>query len=196
YDTGTPIMRPMFMEFPDDPSLADMTSQWMIGSGLMVAPILHHSSERSVYLPTGGWYKFQTTKLYSGPATRDVSPSLDEIPVYVRAGSIVPLGPVIQSTQDLPGGPLTVEVYPGGDAHFSLVEDDGTSYRYMRGIERTTTFTWNDKTRTLSWHRAGSYSGPNVFTHMNVVVYFSGGKQQKAATLGPTGQITFVPSAQ
>ncbi len=196
YDTGMPIMRPMFMEFPDDSSLDDMTSQWMIGSGLMAAPILHHSSDRLVYLPAGGWYKFQTTTLYSGPTTRDVSPSLDQIPLYVRAGSIVPLGPVIQSTQDLPGGPLTVEVYPGGNARFALVEDDGTSYRYIRGIERTTTFTWNDKTHTLSWKRAGNYSGPNVFTHMNVVVYFSGGKQQKAAALGPTGQIAFTPSAQ
>ncbi len=194
YHTGMPIMRPLLMEFPDDPRVADLTSQWLMGRGLMVAPMLTNKPTRVVYFPAGTWYKFETAKTIQGPSQESVSPALAQIPIYVRAGTILTLGPVIQSTQLLPGGPLTVEVYPGANAHFSLVEDDGTTYNYQRGIQRTTVFTWNNLTHTLRWLRRGKYNGANVFRKMRVVVYYPAGRVSSAVqNLTARGGMTLSP---
>ena len=113
---------------------------------------------------------------------------LDEIPVYVRAGTVLPLGPVIQHTDDLPGGPLEVQVYPGRDGQFTLVEDDGLTTAYLKGQIRRTIFVWNDASRTLSWKIDGPYAGKDVFTDITVSVMDPDGKKVANASIDSDGQ--------
>lgn len=150
YNTGAPLIRPLFFEFPDDPQSWNMTDQWLLGDSLLVAPQMTEGGFRRVYVPEGRWFEFGTGRVRRGPEFLRVRSALDEIPVYVRAGSIVPLGPVLQYTGEKPVDPLTVEVYPGRDARFTLVEDDGETYDYRRGRVARTPMDWSDRARTLT----------------------------------------------
>jgi alpha-glucosidase len=171
YETGIPLMRPLVMEFPDDSKAANLSDQWLMGASLMAAPILQPGSVRSVYLPAGTWYVFGTNTTLQGNRSIEVAAALDEIPLYVRAGTILPLGPVIQHTSELPGGPLELQIYPGKDATFTLVEDDGETTGYLHGQKRATTFRWNDATKRLSWKTEGKYSGKFAFKQLRVVLF-------------------------
>jgi alpha-glucosidase len=191
YETGAPFMRPMVMEFPDDPKVQDMTDQWLMGTGLMTAPLLDPGGKRTVYFPDGTWYKFDTGEVQQGGQTIEVTSPLDAIPVYVRAGTILTLGPVVQNTIQLPGGPLEVQVYAGKDADFTLVEDDGISYNYVSGDIRKTAFHWDDSKRTFAWKQEGPYQGEDVFKAIHVVVFDENGKKEASGKLDPTGSATF-----
>ena len=184
--TGLPMMRPLVMEFPDDPNTFDLADQWMLGRGLMAAPILSEGGARRVYFPDD-MIAFNGMRTFKRGEMINVAAALDEIPVYVRAGTILPLGPVIEHTDQLPGGPLEARVYPGRDATFDLVEDDGISCDYLKGAIRTTTFTWNDVTRTLNWKQTGGYSGKNVFRQIHAVLFDAAGKKEQSGELTPAG---------
>jgi alpha-glucosidase len=159
------------MEFPDDTKVANLSSQWLIGRGLMAAPVLETGGKRSVYLPDDTWYIFDSNTKLAGKRSMDVTVALDEVPVYVRAGTILPLAPVLQHTDQLPGGPLELQVYPGKNASFTLVEDDGLTTAYLKGKIRRTTFTWDDANRRLSWKIEGPYAGKDIFKSMRVKVF-------------------------
>jgi alpha-glucosidase len=137
----------------------------------LAAPILNQGGKRSVYLPAGNWYVFGSTNNLTGNRSIEVTAALDEIPTYVRAGTILPLGPVIQNVTEQPGGALELQIYPGKDATFTLVEDDGVTQDYLKGKTRRTTFRWDDAKKELSWKRSGNYSGADVFNQMRVVVF-------------------------
>ena len=173
YRTGAPLMRPLLMEFPNDPKVANLSSQWLIGRGLMAAPLLQEGGKRSVYLPDDKWYLFDGNTKVAGNRSVDLTVALDEIPVYVRAGTILPLAPILLHTDQLPGGPLELQVYPGKNASFTLVEDDGLTTAYAKGQVRRTTFTWDDARRHLSWQIEGPYAGKDIFTSMKVKVFDS-----------------------
>jgi alpha-glucosidase len=189
HDTGLPIMRPMAMGFPSDPRCADLCDEWLVGDKLLAAPILDDNDARRVYLPAGTWYALNGTTPINGGRNINVTAKLDEIPAYVRAGTILPLGPVIQHTSELPGGPLEVQVYPGHDAHFTLAEDDGLTTDYLHGDIRRTLFTWNDASRTLSWKIDGSYAGRDVFTDMTVSVMDTGGEKHASGSMTADGSV-------
>jgi alpha-glucosidase len=191
WEKGMPLMRPLVMEFPDDPQVANMTSQWLMGHGLMPAPILTDKNQRSVYFPKGTWYPLGSNKTHKGGQSVDVMVALDVIPVFVRAGTILPLGPVIQHTRDLPGGPLDVQIYPGADGTFTLVEDDGNTTAYRTGKLRRVKFTWNDATRSLVWKVEGPYRGKDIFKTMKVTVYDPNGVVTRNGSLENAGSITF-----
>jgi alpha-glucosidase len=120
YNTGAPIMRPLIMEFQDDALVTNLRDEWLLGKGLLVAPVMSQGGTRSVYLPNDLWYDFQTNQTIQGPTTFSVSKTLDQIPVYVRAGTILPVGPVIQNTGEVTAAPLEIHIYPGHDATFIL----------------------------------------------------------------------------
>jgi alpha-glucosidase len=193
-ETGVPLMRPLLMEFPDDPQVANLSNQWLMGPGLMAAPILDPSGSRSVYLPKDSWYRFNSSGRLEGGQTLQVTAALNEIPIYVRAGTILPIGPVIEHTAQLPGGPLEVQVYPGKDATFAFVEDDGESTAYLKGASRHTIFHWDDAAGKLSWTVEGTYDGPSCFKKM-VVSRFDPAKdavkKHLKATLGTAGSVDF-----
>ena len=113
------------------------------------------------YLPKGtDWYDFSTGKRYKGGQMVKLTTSLQDVPMFVRAGSIVPLGPVMQYVGEKTWDNLEIRVYPGADGQFTLYEDEGDSYNYEKGVYSTITFQWNDRTRTLTiGARQGSYPG-------------------------------------
>jgi alpha-glucosidase len=187
YSTGAPIMRPLVMEFPKDTTVANMADEWLLGKGLLAAPLLNEGGKRSVYLPAGTWYNYFTGEAIKGPVTIQVQKALDEVPVYLHEGTILPLGPVIQYTEQSPGGPLEIHIYPGKNGSFNMVEDDGTSYNYIKGNTRITAYYWNDKTKTLSWNVSGPYNGKNVYRTIKVVL---GGKE-KAVAIRNKGSVKF-----
>lgn len=187
--TGMPLMRPLLMEFSDDPKTANLSDQWMMGESLMAAPILQPGGKRAVYLPAGRWFAFGSNRPLKGKRTFEVRAGLDEIPVYVRAGSLLPLGPVIQHTRQLPGGPLELQIYPGRDATFTLFEDDGETTDYLKGQVRRTTFAWQDKAGRLSWQREGPYAGKDVFQSLHVVLFDPRKKIETQCTLNASGTL-------
>ncbi|MDE1170311.1 MAG: glycoside hydrolase family 31 protein [Verrucomicrobium sp.] len=186
WESGLPLLRPVAMLYPGDAEAADLSDEWFLGPGLLAAPVLAPGTKRSVYFPERLRAFEEARELPAGRA--EVDAALDQIPLYVRPGTILPLGPVVQTTADLPGGPLTVEVYAGKDAAFTLVEDDGATDGYLSGAVRKTRFTWDEARRTLGWVREGSYDGPSVFRRVRAVVYGAGGKKESPeADLGPSG---------
>jgi alpha-D-xyloside xylohydrolase len=113
------------------------------------------------YLPKGAaWYDFWTGQRYTGGRTVTLQTTLSRVPMFVRAGSILPLGPEMQYVGEKPWDQLELRVYPGADAHFTLYEDEGDGYNYERGVYTTIPISWNDRTRTLTiGSRQGSYPG-------------------------------------
>ena len=113
------------------------------------------------YLPKGTlWYDFWTNKNYKGGQNVTLETTLDRVPMFVRAGSIIPIGPEMQYVGEKAWDNLEVRVYPGSNGTFTLYEDEGDNYNYEKGIYSTITFLWNDKTRTLTiGARKGTYPG-------------------------------------
>ena len=107
----------------------------------------------------------------------------------MRAGTILPLGPVVQNTDEMPGGPLDLQIYPGKDASFTFVEDDGDTTDYLKGAFRKTVFTWNDSARQLNWTTTGSYAGSHLFKQMNISLFEPAGKKTLAAPFDATGSV-------
>ncbi len=171
YRTGLPPMRPLVLEFPDDQATWSLNDEWMLGDHLLAAPVLTKGGERKVYLPAGKWFDGNTGKAIGGAQTLDLTPvPLDVIPFYVRAGSILPMGPVIQSTSEAED-PLEVRIYPGADAAFSLYEDDGTTYAYEKGAFTRIPMQWNERKHILTVSdRTGSYHGMLTTRHLTITL--------------------------
>jgi alpha-D-xyloside xylohydrolase len=151
YDTGAPFMRALFMDFPQDPNVAKIGDEYMFGPALLVAPVTEQGVQsRTVYLPAGSdWYDFWTNERSSGGQTIRVSAPIDVIPVFVRAGSILPIGAPILSTST--SQPLAeIRIYRGRDAQFDLFDDDGVSYAYENGGGTSTRLTWDDERNLLN----------------------------------------------
>lgn len=148
--TGRPIMRAMVMDFGDDAKTTDLKEQFMFGPSLLIAPIVNKGErEKMVYLPDTSWYDFWTGEKLSGGKTITVSAPLDHLPIFARAGTIVPVGPFIEYIDEKSLNPLTLNVYSGDDAEFMLYEDDGLTYGYERGEYVTTRIVYSEKDKTL-----------------------------------------------
>lgn len=182
-------MRPLAMDFPAevDATAAGLTTQWMDGR-LLVAPVLWEDSHKQVYLPNGMWYEFNSSRTIEGPVHLGGRALLSEIPVFVPPGTLLPLAPVVQSTDALPGGLLEMQIYRGADGSFELVEDDGETVAYEVGRVRTTSFRWYDAAGTLSWRARGALVEPGgrAFTQLRVTVFDSEGQGHlRTQHLGP-----------
>jgi alpha-D-xyloside xylohydrolase len=146
-ETGTPFMRALFMDFPQDPAVATIGDEYMLGSAFLVAPVTDQGvTSRRVYLPAGSdWYDWWSNERIAGGRWIDAAAPIDRIPLYVRAGSIVPMGGQVPST--MTRQPLTeIRVYPGRDARFTLFDDDGVSSK----AGRTATLRWDEATHKLT----------------------------------------------
>ena len=150
YESGAPFMRALWMDFPRDPKVAVIGDEYMFGPDFLVAPVTSQGqTHKRVYLPAGtDWYNYWTNERVSGGRTIIVAAPIDRIPVFVRAGSILPLGAVVPSTAT-PQAIERIKVYPGRDADFDLYDDDGVSYDYQRGGGRLTHLHWNDAAHRL-----------------------------------------------
>jgi alpha-glucosidase len=191
HETGEPIMRPLVMQYPDDQRVTDMTDEWLVGRDLLAAPVLDEGGHRKIYLPKDIWYDFATGQRVEGAGEFEKEVKLDEVPLYVRGGTILTMAPIVQHTRDLTNGPLDVQVYGGRDGSFTLVEDDGKSTAYLSGGVRTTRFVWDDQHRTLSWTQTGSYDGNDCFRSLVITVHDASVKRAKAQPLSSGGKVTF-----
>jgi len=190
--TGVPLMRPLLLEFPQDPKTFNLEDEWLAGDRLLAAPVLVPGGARDVYLPAGRWYDFNTSAAVNGGQTLHVRAALDTIPAYVRAGTILPLGPVLRSTSLGVEDPLEVRVYPGADAVFALYEDDGDTYAYQRGASSRIPMRWDDRTRTRTvGARAGTFPGMLPTRHLNVVL--PDGSRRGIVYTGRAVQVRFSP---
>jgi alpha-D-xyloside xylohydrolase len=181
------------MDFRQDPATWEIGDQFMFGPAILVSPVLtEHSTSRSVYLPSGaGWYDFWTGERTAGGAAVTVPAPLDRIPLAVRAGSILPLGPVIEYAGQATD-PTELRIYPGADANFTLYEDEGDSYRYEQGARATIDLHWNDAARTLTvGARQGSYPGMAAGHTFNVVMVSAGHGVGGDATASPDKTIQY-----
>jgi hypothetical protein len=149
--TGLPLVRPLALEFPDDPASLDAAGdEYLFGRELLVAPVLYEGvTNRAVYFPPGNWYDWDTGGEYTGGRTWVVAAPQNRIPVAVRGGAIIPLAPPLRNTAEKPWDPLTVEVYPSGQSSFSLYRDDGISFAYQRGDSTITRFTCDARPRSI-----------------------------------------------
>jgi alpha-D-xyloside xylohydrolase len=148
--TGAPFMRGLFMDFGDDPKVADIRDEYMFGPALLVAPVTDQGmTTRQVYLPAGtDWYNFWTNERVHGGQTITVQAPIDTIPLFVKAGSILPLGTPVESTNDVQKI-AKLRIYPGADGEFDLYRDDGTTYAYEEGKSETTKLRWTDAAHKL-----------------------------------------------
>ena len=155
------LMRGLPMDYPEDPEVRDLSDQWMLGPAFMACPVYEYKARsRSVYFPMGGWYDFYTGKYMVGGKRFTVDAPYERMPLYVRAGSIVPFGPAIEYTGEKQADKIVFVIYAGADAHFTLYEDDGLTYGYEKGACSTIDFSWKDDTRILTISpRKGSFPG-------------------------------------
>jgi alpha-D-xyloside xylohydrolase len=171
------IQRPLVMDFRHDSATWEISDEFMFGPALLVSPVLkEHATARAVYLPSGAtWYDFWTGARAEGGNEENVAAPIDRIPLHVRAGSILPLGPVIEYAGQAKDS-IELRIYPGADGDFSLYEDEGDSYRYEQGAHAIIPIHWDDGGRTLTiGTRQGSYQGMQAAGHtFNVVIVSSG----------------------
>ncbi|WP_446744213.1 TIM-barrel domain-containing protein [Silvibacterium acidisoli] len=161
-DQDYTIQRPLIMDWRTDPKVANIGDQFMFGPALMVSPVLKaNATKREVYLPESpAWYDFWTGETVKGNSDLDVEAPLGKLPLYVRAGSILPLGPEIEYAEQDPGGPIELRIYRGADGSFDLYEDSGDSYDYQKGMHAITPIHWDDRSGTLTiGKREGSFPG-------------------------------------
>ena len=135
YHRDGTIMRGLAMDFTGDKQAREVHDEYLFGKALLVAPVHKFKAPaRMVYLPAGAdWYDFNSGERHAGGQTLDAKVTLSRMPLYVRAGSIVPVGPDIQYSAEKPGAPITLLVFTGSDGSFDLYEDDGVGYGYERG---------------------------------------------------------------
>ncbi|MGP0069993.1 MAG: TIM-barrel domain-containing protein [Isosphaeraceae bacterium] len=149
--TGLPIIRALWLHDPDDPVGRARGDEYLWGPNILVAPVTEKgATTHRLYLPRGHWYDFWTGESFEGGREITRAVDLATLPLYVRAGTILPMGPIRQYTGEKVDGPLTLRVYPGADGHFLLYEDDGISFGYRKGDWMGIDLTWNDRARKLS----------------------------------------------
>ena len=162
YKTGAPYMRALFMDFPNDPKAADLGDEYMFGPALLVAPVTQQgATSRMVYLPAGtDWFNYWTNQRVHGGQTIQVHAPIDTLPLFVRAGSLLPLGEPIENTGEKQAL-AKVRVYPGANGDFTLYEDDGRTYAYENGSSSVTHLHWNDAARKFTHDGAQAWAGPD-----------------------------------
>lgn len=190
------IMRGLVMDFNSDQKVHTIADQYMFGPSLLVNPVTEYKARsREVYLPaTSGWYDFYTGEFFKGGQTISANAPIDRMPLYVKAGSIIPTGPEIQFTAEKPADPITLYVFTGSDASFSLYEDENVNYNYEQDKYAVIPFNYDEAKHTLTigrrvgafpdmtekrsfqivWVNASRPVGVQLFTQPKQVVDYSG----------------------
>lgn len=146
------MMRGLVMDFPQDQKVRNIDDQFMFGPSILVNPVTDAgATKRSVYLPQGsGWFDFWTGTKYAGGETIGSPAPLNSMPLFVKAGAIIPFGPDLQYAMEKKADPLEIRVYTGANGSFNLYEDGNTNNDYLKGIYSNIPFSWNEKTQTLT----------------------------------------------
>ncbi|HVU32264.1 MAG TPA: glycoside hydrolase family 31 protein [Opitutaceae bacterium] len=191
---GYTMLRPLVMDFRRDPGVRNVTNQFMFGPALMANPVTDPGvAARSIYLPAGArWIDFWTGEPHDGGVAISTAAPIDRMPLMVRAGSIIPYAPDRHYSTENPGAPLEIRIYPGANGEFTLYEDEGDNYDYEHGAYSTTTFTWDDATRTLTiGKRKGDFPGLQSDRVFRIVRVVPGHGVAVASTSQPDAEVTY-----
>jgi alpha-D-xyloside xylohydrolase len=192
---GSTVMRPLVMDFQHDERALTQTSEYMFGPSLLVAPVLEPGvATWPVYAPTnvGDWFDWWTEQRVKGGTETKVDAPISRIPLLVKAGSIIPLGPVEQYAGQDGSGNLEVRIYPGANADFTLYDDEGTNYHYEQGASANVSFHWRDRSNTLVIDdRLGSY--PGMIAKRNLRIHIAGTSPDADKRITYNGQKQTLP---
>jgi alpha-glucosidase len=142
YQTGTPIMRALVLNNQNDPNTYDIADQYMFGSEMMVCPVtVKGAHTRTIYFPEGTWYDYRTGEKFTGKQYVHVLTPLDKLPIYVKAGAIIPMQPEMKYMDEKPVDEITLDIWPGKNSSFDMYEDDGLSLKYKDGNDAVTKIT-------------------------------------------------------
>lgn len=161
HNNGT-MMRGLVMDFHNDTSVTNLNDQFMFGPSLLINPVYEYKQKsKNIYLPkSSGWYDLYTGEFFQGGRTVTKELDYERMPLYVKAGSIIPFGPDLQYTSELPASEITLYVYTGADGSFNLYEDEGTNYNYEKGAHASIPMKYNESTGTLTiGDRKGRFDG-------------------------------------
>ena len=187
--TGIPLIRALCLAYPRDQSAILIDDAYLWGDNFLVAPIHQKgNTTREVYLPKGEWFSYWNNEKMQGGSTVTAEAPLDTMPLFVKAGAIVPMTPVIQHTGDFDRNAVTLRVYPGANGHFSWYDDDGTSYRYESGAFMQIDCSWNDTLRalTLALNPEGHMQPPK-----SVMVQLAGSPARRVILTTSTTTVVF-----
>jgi len=188
------IMRSLAFDFRNDKNVYNIPDQYMFGPAFLVNPVTKAmytapnadeiAKTRQVYLPKGNkWYNFWTGAAIEGGQTIEAAAPIETMPLYVKAGSVVPMGPNIEYATQNPGGAIELRVYAGADGTFKYYEDENDNYNYEKGAHAAFSFKWNDKLRQLTiTDRKGSYPGMPQKRVFNIVLVKDGHGENVAIT--------------
>jgi len=167
-----PIVRALWLHYPAEREAIACGDQYLWGRDILVAPVVEKgAAARDVYLPPGRWYDFWDESVHDGGRRTRRAVDLATLPLFVRAGALLPLGPVKQYTGEAVDAPMEIQVYPGADGRFLLYDDDGQTFDYQRGEWMGIDMRWNDARRTLSMRMAtGSRLRPPASRRFSVRV--------------------------
>jgi alpha-D-xyloside xylohydrolase len=158
---GYTIMRPLVMDFREDTRAQNIGDQFLFGPAILVSPVTEPgAATRRLYLPNAKWFDFWTGAAIQGGRILDAPSPIDHMPLYIRAGSILPLGPNLQYAAEKSADPIELRVYRGTNGAFTLYEDENDSYDYEKGVHTTIPFSWDESAHTLTiGDRAGAFPG-------------------------------------
>jgi alpha-D-xyloside xylohydrolase len=172
-DHGTTFMQPLVMDFPKDPRVLDIGNQYLFGPALMVTPVTTEgATNQSVYLPADAapWYNFWTGETVPAGQRIETATPIETLPLFVRAGSIIPMGPFLQYSSQKPADPIELRVYRGADGKFTLYEDQGDTYNYEKGEYATIPISWDESKQTLEiGKRTGKFPGMMKQRTFNII---------------------------
>ena len=170
---GGTFMRPLVVDFPKDPQAAAIGDEYLFGPAIMVTPVTTAGATmQSVYLPASGapWYDFWTGETSAAGQRVEAAAPVETLPLFIRPGSILPLGPFIQYSSEKPADPMELRIYRGADGQFTLYEDEGDNYNYENGKYATIPISWDEARHTLEiGKRSGAFPGMLKHRTFNVV---------------------------
>ncbi|RYF14836.1 MAG: DUF5110 domain-containing protein, partial [Flavobacteriales bacterium] len=175
------FMRPLMMDFPQDKKTHEIGSSYLFGRSILVAPVTKYQAKKwPVYLPEGSsWYNFWTSERYKGGQTVDTDAPVDIVPLYIKSGSILPIGPDVQYSTEKKWDHLQIRIYSGSNGEFVLYEDENDNYNYEKGVYSTIKFSWNDELKTLTIaDRQGSF--PQMLKSRKFSIELIGNNEQNA----------------
>ena len=191
-DTGLPMIRSLWLHYPDDPTATACGDQFLWGRDVLVSPVVAKgATTRRVYLPKGEWFDYWTEERLQGGREIERQVDLETMPLHVRVGAILPLGPLKEYVEQQVSDPMTVVVYPGADGAFTMYEDDGRSFDYRKGEFMRIALTWRDAGRQLSLRLApGSRMLPPAKRPMQIRL--AGSKDTRSVVFeGKPVEVTF-----
>ncbi len=192
HEAYTP-MRPLVMDFRTDTVAQNVGDQFMYGPAILVNPVTEPGAvTRRVYLPHSGWYDFWSGNSVAGGKSVEAAAPLARIPLYVRAGSILPLGPEVQFTIEKPADPIELRIYRGADGRFNLYEDEDDNYNYEKGDYAVIPLDWDDATHKLTiGRREGRFAGMLNSRTFRVVLVGAGHGTGIDATVHPDREVKY-----